>query len=65
MSRIIEHPTKLMIGEYRAFIERITWYSLGIVNVLAEVNHADRRMGDTLGSGTACAWKGHRLILTA
>jgi hypothetical protein len=54
-----------MIGENRAFIERIAWYSVGIVNLLADVNHKERRMSDVLGTGTACTWKGHSLILTA
>ena len=60
-----ERLTDSMIAEYRAFIERITWYSLGIVNIWAEVNHRERRMGDAVGSGTACTWKGQKLILTA
>ena len=37
-----------MIGEYKALVERIAWYCVGIVNLLAIVNHAERRMGDGL-----------------
>lgn len=58
-----QNPKGLMIGEYSAFIERIAWYSLGIVDVLAD--KADGRIADGLGSGTACRWRGHSLILTA
>ena len=60
-----EHKIGLMIGENKAFIERIAWYSVGIVNLLADVDHKDRRMSDALGTGTACTWKSHSLILTA
>jgi hypothetical protein len=54
-----------MMGENRAFIERIAWYSVGVVNLLADVDPQEKTMADALGSGTACTWKGHRLILTA
>ena len=37
-----------MVGEYKAFIERIAWYSVGVINLLADVNRTDRRMGDGL-----------------
>jgi hypothetical protein len=60
-----EHKIGLMIGENRAFIERIAWYSVGVVNLLADVNQQEKRMADGLGTGTACTWKGHSLILTA
>jgi hypothetical protein len=65
MPRKTEHLTDSMIVEYRAFIERITWYSLGIVHLRGNVNYEERMMGDAIGSGTACSWKGHKLILTA
>jgi len=54
-----------MIVEYRAFIERVTWYSLGIVHVSGNVNYEEQIMEDAIGSGTACTWKGHKMILTA
>ena len=54
-----------MIEEYKSLIERIAWYSVGIVNLLAQVIHAEKRMADDLGSGTLCTWNGHHLILTA
>ncbi len=60
-----EHKIGLMIGENKAFIERIAWYSVGVVNLLADVDHQNKRMADVLGTGTACTWKGHSLILTA
>ena len=60
-----EHKIGLMIGENKAFIERIAWYSVGVVNLLADVDHQNKTMADVLGTGTACTWKGHRLILTA
>ena len=60
-----EHPKGLMVEEYQAFVERIAWYSVGIVHARADVDHAQRRMSDAVGSGTACNWKGQRLILTA
>jgi hypothetical protein len=60
-----EHKIGLMMVEYRAFIERIAWYSVGIVNLLAAVDYKERRMADDFGTGTACTWKGHNLILTA
>ena len=60
-----EHKIGLMMGENKAFIERIAWYSVGIVNLLAAVNHKERRVADDVGTGTACTWKGHKLILTA
>ena len=67
MSRptVTEHPKGEMQVKFKAFIERITWYSMGIVNISADVDHQDRVMADAIGSGTACTWKGHGLILTA
>jgi len=62
---VTEHPKGEMDVKFKAFIERITWYSLGIVNIRADVNHQEKVMADAIGSGTACMWKGHRLILTA
>ena len=58
-----EHKIGLMMVENRAFIERIAWYTVGIVNVLVDVDYQKRTMADGLGTGTACTWKGHRLIL--
>ena len=60
-----EHKIGLMIGEYRAFIERIAWYSVGVVNLLADVDRQSKTMADVIGTGTACMWEGHNLILTA
>ena len=60
-----EHKIGLMVTEYKVFIERIAWYSVGIVNPFASVNHKEKRMADDIGTGTACTWKGHKLILTA
>jgi hypothetical protein len=60
-----EHKIGLMVTEYKVFIERIAWYSVGIVNPFASVNHKEKRMADDVGTGTACTWKGHKLILTA
>jgi Trypsin-like peptidase domain len=60
-----EHKIGLMMVENRAFIERIAWYSVGIVNVFADVDHQKKTKADGLGTGTACMWNGHRLILTA
>jgi hypothetical protein len=61
----IEHKIGLMMVENRAFIERIAWYTVGIVNVLVDVDYQKKTMADGLGTGTACTWKGHRLLLTA
>lgn len=63
--RMTEHKIGLMMVENKAFIERIAWYSVGIVNLLADVDHQKKTMADGLGTGTACTWKGHKLILTA
>ena len=60
-----EHEIGLMLTENKAFVERIAWYSVGIVNLLAEVNHQERSAGDVIGTGTACTWKEYRIILTA
>jgi len=60
-----EHKIGLMMGENRAFIERIAWYSVGVVNLLADVDHQKKTMADALGTGTACKWEGRSLILTA
>jgi len=60
-----EHEIGLLLTENRAFIERIAWYSVGIVNQLAGVDQKKRIAGDEIGTGTACAWKDHRIILTA
>jgi hypothetical protein len=54
-----------MIVEYQAFIERITWYSLGVVHVHGNVDYEKKIAKDAIGSGTTCTWKGHKLILTA
>jgi hypothetical protein len=60
-----EHKIGLMMGENKAFIERIAWYSVGVVNLLTDVDLQRKTMADGLGTGTACTWKGHSLILTA
>ncbi len=60
-----EHKIGLMIGENRAFVERIAWYAVGVVSLLAYVDHQNKKMADVLGTGTACTWKGHSVILTA
>jgi hypothetical protein len=60
-----EHKIGLMIGEYRAFIERIAWCSMGVINLFADIDRQNKTAADGLGTGTACTWKGHRLILTA
>jgi hypothetical protein len=60
-----EHKIGLMVGENRALIERIAWYSVGVVNLLADVDLDNKTMADGLGTGTACTWEGHNLILTA
>jgi hypothetical protein len=49
-----EHKIGLMIGENEAFIERIAWYSVGVVNLLADIDHQKKTMADGLGTGTAC-----------
>jgi hypothetical protein len=60
-----EHKIGLMMVENRAFIERIAWYTVGIVNLLVDVDYQKKTVADGLGTGTACTWKGHNLILTA
>lgn len=60
-----EHKIGLMMGENRAFIERIAWYTVGIVHVLVDVDYQKKTKADGLGTGTACSWKSHKLILTA
>jgi hypothetical protein len=60
-----EHPKGEMDVKFKAFVERITWYSLGIIAIDADVSHEHRLRADAVGSGTACTWKGHSLILTA
>jgi len=34
-----EHKIGLMMGENKAFIERIAWYTVGIVNLLVDVDY--------------------------
>ena len=63
--RLIKIKIGLMMVENRAFIERIAWYTVGIVNVLVDLDYQKTTMADGLGTGTACTWKGHGLILTA
>jgi len=60
-----EHEIGLLLTENRAFIERIAWYSVGVVNLLAGVDHRERRAADEIGTGTACIWKDYHIILTA
>ncbi len=62
---VSEHPKGEMDVKFKAFVERITWYSLGIVAIDADVSYEQRLRADAVGSGTACTWKGHSLILTA
>jgi len=38
---------------------------VGIVNLLVDVDYQKKAKADGLGTGTACMWKDHRLILTA
>jgi hypothetical protein len=60
-----EHPKGEMDVKFKAFVERITWYSLGIIAIDADVSYEHRLRADAVGSGTACTWKGQKLILTA
>jgi hypothetical protein len=60
-----EHPKGEMDAKFKAFVERITWYSLGIIAMDADVSYEHRLRADAVGSGTACTWKGQKLILTA
>jgi len=62
---VSEHPKGEMDVKFKAFVERITWYSLGIVAIDADVSYEQRLRADAVGSGTACTWKGQSLILTA
>ena len=62
---VSEHPKGEMDVKFKAFVERITWYSLGIIAMDADVSYEHRLRTDAVGSGTACTWKGKRLILTA
>jgi hypothetical protein len=60
-----EHEIGLLLTENRAFVERIAWYSVGIVNRLAGVDRQERIAADDIGTGTACTWKNYHIILTA
>lgn len=62
---VSEHPKGEMDVKFKAFVERITWYSLGIIAIDADVSYEHRLRADAVGSGTACTWRGHKLILTA
>jgi len=55
----------LMIHENRAFIERAAWHVVCIVNVSATIDQAHRVIADEIGTGTACVFKSHKIILTA
>jgi hypothetical protein len=41
-----EHKIGLMMVENRAFIERIAWYTVGIVNLLVDVDYQKKTMAD-------------------
>jgi hypothetical protein len=60
-----DHDIGLMIHENRAFIERTAWHVVCIVNVRATVDHTHRVISDEIGTGTACVFKSHKIILTA
>jgi hypothetical protein len=40
-----EHKIGLMMVENRAFIERIAWYTVGIVNLLVDVDYQNKDDG--------------------
>jgi hypothetical protein len=58
-----EYKTGLMIHENRAFVERIAWHAIAVINT-AVVDQEHRIIADEIGTGTACDWKGRKLILT-
>jgi hypothetical protein len=60
-----DHEIGLLLTENRAFVERIAWYSVGLVHLLAETDHQKRVTSDVLGTGTLCRWKDYRIVLTA
>jgi hypothetical protein len=51
---VTEHKIGLMMVENRAFIERIAWYTSGIVNLLVDVDYQKKTIADGLGTGSAC-----------
>lgn len=60
-----DHITGLTVEENKAFVEAIAWYVVCIVNLGAEQSVAQRTISDSIGTGTACTFQGHTIILTA
>jgi hypothetical protein len=55
----------LDISENRAFVEKAVWYTICIVNLTGVQNESQRVFSEEIGTGTACLWKGQRIVLTA
>ena len=53
------------IAENRAFAEKAVWHTVGIINQRHDVCESERIISDVIGTGSACSWKGRKLILTA
>jgi hypothetical protein len=63
-----EHPTTLNSEVHHAFSERVAWHTAVVINgVLIESRSANGQIisSEAMGIGSACSWKGKKLLLTA
>ncbi len=60
-----DHKKGLTIQENRAFVERVAWHAVCVINVSASVDQERRIIADDIGTGTAFDWAGQKIILTA
>lgn len=60
-----DHKIGTMIEENKAFVEATAWYVVCVVNVGVTKDQDRHIISDGVGTGTACTFKGHTIILTA
>ena len=64
----IEHPQSLNSEIHHAFSERVAWQTALIINTVRQqttLPTGEVVSWEGVGSGSACCWKGNKLILTA
>jgi hypothetical protein len=65
---VIEHPIGLNSEQHRAFTENVFWQTVGVVNlvrVTGKTPAGTTVSAEEMGTGSACRWKGRKLVLTA
>jgi hypothetical protein len=65
---MVEHPIGLNIQQNFAFLERVFWHMVGVVNVLHQervLPNGTVQQWQEIGTSAACTFNGNKLLLTA